>query len=253
MIETIMEVKNPFENKDEASRYQSYRPMYHHLPFQRIKEYFDTEISCALDVACGTGHSTFALSKIAQKVIGCDLSSSMLAEARKNYDLEFIQSPGEKLPFEEASFDLMNISMGFHWLEQEKFLNEAKRLLRPNGYLNIDSYGFSGLISKIDSEQEAHNALFDEYLPAASRREGYPTSELLKKTDLSLAKEILYEHEIEMSQDQFINLIKTWSNFQIKDIDNQKITSEKMEEVYSKIFRGGKLGLGFRGKSLLLR
>lgn len=248
-----MEVKNPFENKDEASRYQSFRPMYHHLPFKEVENFLGKKPEKALDVACGTGHSTFALSKISKSVIGCDLSKTMLEEARKNYKMEFLQSSAEELPFEDKSFDLINISMGFHWLEQERFLLEAKRLLKEKGILCVDSYGFSGVISKNEAEQEAHNNLFKTYLPAASRRDGYPTAELLKKTNLNQVKEILYSHELELSQSEFINLIKTWSNFQIKSDEEKEVTSKKMEEVYSKIFKGSSLKLGFRGKTLLIR
>ena len=77
-----MEVKNPFEVENEAARYERYRPRYHHISFEKIQKTVGKKFSSALDVACGTGHSTTALSIISEKAVGCDLSESMLYEAR---------------------------------------------------------------------------------------------------------------------------------------------------------------------------
>src|SRR4051812_43980460 len=117
----FLSVINPFENEGEAARYHCFRPRYHDIPFGLIRRLVGREFDFSLDVACGTGHSTEALAKISGTVIGCDQSEVMLREARANSEIEFIKADGECMPFEDGTFDFLNISMGFHWLDQEKF------------------------------------------------------------------------------------------------------------------------------------
>ena len=245
-----MEVTNPFETEEEASRYEKYRPQYHYIPLNKVREFVGKDFGYSLDVACGTGHSTIALSKISKEVVGCDLSETMLSEARKNTDIEFIQSCAETLPFAENTFDFLNISMGFHWVEQSRFLSEAERVLN-NGFLSVDNYGFLGQISEDSEKQKMHFEFFEKYLPPASRRSGYPSEELIGSTHFNLMKEIQYDHLVELDETQFVNLIMTWSNFQVQEKARQAQTLSKMEEVYGKIFEGEKLTLKFGGKTLL--
>ncbi len=246
-----MEVTNPFIIKNETSRYDLYRPKYHYLPFEQINKFIGNKFTSSLDVACGTGHSTIALNLISKKVTGCDLSDEMLKQARLSSSIRFIKADANNLPFEPSIFDFLNISMGFHWVDQKKFLSEASRVLSSGGYLNIDSYGFNGVISEDSSKQTLHKKLFDSRLPQASKRSSYPTNDLINDTDFELVKEIKYSHTLSLNADNFINLIKTWSNYQIQDQKNKNITSKKMIETYNEIFKGKNLPLTFRGKSIL--
>lgn len=242
---------NPFNIEEEATRYQKYRPRYHHIPFGMIRDYVGKNFDLSLDVACGTGQSTDALSKVSNKVIGCDLSESMLKEAKKNYKHEFRRAKAENLPFENGFFNFLNISMGFHWVDQEQFLKEAKRVLKKNGYLAIDNYGFSGKISDNVETQKLHNDFLKEYLPNASKRPSYPTEELIKSLQMILIKEMNYDHKVSMNAAEFINLLMTWSNFQILSEDKKITTAKKMNEIYEKIFDGRKQDLAFSGKTLI--
>lgn len=248
-----MEVKNPFEVKSEATRYENYRPKYHHIPFEQIGKIVGKTFSSSLDVACGTGHSTIALSKFSEKIVGCDLSETMLSEARKYKGIEFVQANANNLPFDNCSFDFVNISMGFHWVDQEKFISEVKRVLLPQGYFNVDSYGFMGKISVDPEKQQLHFDLFETHLPPASRKRGYPAEDMVNSFGFELVKEIKYDHKVSLNADEFTNLIMTWSNFQILEPAQQKITAQKMREVYVRIFEDGTLPLDFGGKAMLYR
>ncbi len=248
-----MDVTNPFEIENEAARYQKYRPKYHHIPFGMIRDFVRRDFNSTLDVACGTGHSTFALAKISRTTIGCDLSESMLAEARKEFEMDFLQASAEDLPFEKDRFDLVNVSMGFHWLNQEKFLNETKRVLKKGGLLSIDDYRFLGKISDDPQKQDRHYNFLEEYLPLASRRPGYPSKELLEKIGMEQVKEIKFDHKINMSSEEFVNLIMTWSNFQIQEEQQKRVTAQRMKEAYGEIFGGKQLALEFGGKALLFK
>lgn len=248
-----MGVVNPFRIESEAARYHRYRPRYHHLPLKQIRDLVGKDFESALDVACGTGHSTVEISKISKRTFGCDASESMLSEARKHPGIEFVWANAEDLPFESASFDFINTSMGFHWFDQEKFLQEAKRVLKKGGYLAIDSYGFSGKVSDDAEKQKLHSDFMQENLPRVSRSPSYPTDELIEKAKFSLAKEIKYQEELELDSDEFSNLLMTWSNFQILDDARKEAVIDKMKSVYEAVFEGKRLSLLFAGKTLLYR
>jgi ubiquinone/menaquinone biosynthesis C-methylase UbiE len=248
-----MEVINPFEIEGEAARYDAFRPRYHHIPLGLIRNLVGKDFDFSLDVACGTGHSTVALSKISKKTVGCDQSEVMLREARVNSNIEYVRADAENLPFADQTFEFLNISMGFHWLNQEVFLHQAKRVLIRRGFLAIDNYGFSGKISANPEKQQAHHDLLVQYLPAAGRRNGYPTTELAAQTGLELVEELKYEHFVSMSAHEFANLIMTWSNFQVLGVDRKAEATKKMKETYDTIFASQKLDLPFAGKTQLYR
>ncbi|MDC1175421.1 class I SAM-dependent methyltransferase [Bacteriovoracaceae bacterium] len=175
----------------------------------------------------------------------------MLKLAKNNYDIEFINSKAEKLPFDKDEFDFLNISMGFHWLDPNEFFNEARRVLKKEGYLCIDNYGFSGIISEDVEKQEKHKSFLLKYLPPASRRKGQPDKNIFQSHDFRIIKEFSYSHYIEMNSDDFVNLIMTWSNFQIKSIEEKAEIFQKMSQCYEEIFDKKKLNLEFQGKVIL--
>lgn len=248
-----MEVVNPFENESEAERYERYRPKYHHIPFEHIRKIVGREFESSLDVACGTGHSTAALSKISKKTVGCDLSQAMLSVARRHNAIDFVQANAEALPFNESEFDFINISMGYHWLNQDKFLHEVARILKRPGYFCVDNYGFLGKISEDLGKQTLHNDLFEKYLPPATRRNCYPTDPQIKSVGFILVEEIKYNHMVRLDAEDFINLLMTWSNFQIQSDDQKLITSANMSEVYNHVFEGKSRSLEFGGTAMLYR
>jgi ubiquinone/menaquinone biosynthesis C-methylase UbiE len=59
----------------------------------------------------------------------------MLAEARKRLNgVRLEQGVAERLPFADASFDLVVSVLSFdHWSDQELGLAECARVLRPGG------------------------------------------------------------------------------------------------------------------------
>ena len=61
----------------------------------------------------------------------------MLAKARKRLGgMRLEQAAAERLPFADASFDLVVSAMSFdHWADQELGLAECARVLRPGGSL----------------------------------------------------------------------------------------------------------------------
>ncbi len=92
-----------------------------------------------LDVACGEGYGSALLARRAARVTGADIAPAAIAHARARYagqaNLEFSEADCAALPFAKASFDVV---VSFETIEhigrQEAFLDEVRRVLRPDGF-----------------------------------------------------------------------------------------------------------------------
>ncbi|ACF42811.1 bifunctional demethylmenaquinone methyltransferase/2-methoxy-6-polyprenyl-1,4-benzoquinol methylase UbiE [Pelodictyon phaeoclathratiforme] len=93
-----------------------------------------------LDVATGTGDLANSMSKIeGAKVSALDLSPEMLVLARKKYpQISFIEGYAEKLPFDNASFDVVSAGFGVRNFENlNEGMREFYRVLKPGGHALI--------------------------------------------------------------------------------------------------------------------
>ena len=69
-----------------------------------------------LDLGCGTGNCTVALSSLGSAWSAIDASEVMLAQAaQKSQSIEWIRSGAERLPFADGSFDgaICTLAIGF--------------------------------------------------------------------------------------------------------------------------------------------
>ena len=93
-----------------------------------------------LDLGCGTGrlYQIFAKFQDSIDYIGLDQSEGQLAEAKKEFpNNKYVQAEMTKLPFDDASFDLVFCVATLHHLPDEETrqqaLSEMKRILKPGG------------------------------------------------------------------------------------------------------------------------
>ncbi|HMG74481.1 MAG TPA: methyltransferase domain-containing protein [Pyrinomonadaceae bacterium] len=137
---------NFFASESAAKRYAKGRPYFHPIVIERIKERLalTLPVQRALDVGCGTGLSTMALKEIAARVVGIDSSAEMIGLARADSNIEYQLANAEHLPFKECEFDLVTVSQAIHWLAKARFLQEARRVLRTEGWLIVYDNYFAG-------------------------------------------------------------------------------------------------------------
>ena len=95
-----------------------------------------------LDLGCGTGGFTLALHTLTgARVVGMDISLRLLHYgARKpgGQDLGWIQGQAESLPFPEATFARVLLSLVLHQLaNRAQALREIARILQPGGLVII--------------------------------------------------------------------------------------------------------------------
>lgn len=96
-----------------------------------------------LDLGCGTGMQLSRLQDTGVQAWGVDLSTGMLAQARRQAPQRCLRADATQTPFFDASFDLVYCQYALHEKSRHVIagvLSEAKRLLKPGGHLVITDY-----------------------------------------------------------------------------------------------------------------
>jgi demethylmenaquinone methyltransferase / 2-methoxy-6-polyprenyl-1,4-benzoquinol methylase len=121
---------------------------------RRFREILARPEARVLDICCGTGDLAFALEhvranamrssgKTGPPVVGSDFVEPMLVRAREKASaaeasVKFAAADALRLPFADASFDLVTTAFGFRNLASyEDGLREIARVLRPGGEVGI--------------------------------------------------------------------------------------------------------------------
>ena len=95
-----------------------------------------------LELACGPGIGLGCLSERARELVGADFDRTFVETATQHYGdrLEVRRLDAERLPYEDESFDVILLLEAIYFLpEPEKFMAEARRVLRKQGTVFICS------------------------------------------------------------------------------------------------------------------
>src|SRR5215471_21220671 len=93
-----------------------------------------------LDIGTGAGAFALALAPHVREVVGVDIVPELLAEARKRApaNVELVEADATRLPFPDASFDLVTTARTLHHVARpEVVVAEADRVLRPGGIMLV--------------------------------------------------------------------------------------------------------------------
>ncbi len=100
--------------------------------------------SRALDLCCGTGDLALAWARVsAGTVVGSDFCPPMVRRARQKAARRprppfFLEADSLRLPFADASMDVVGVAFGFRNLaDYERGLAEMRRVLKPSGVAAI--------------------------------------------------------------------------------------------------------------------
>lgn len=203
-----------FTEQDEASRYARYRPHFHPLAITRAKEASGLKGTgpLAIDVACGTGQSSAALTSIAERVIGFDTSGNMLTNATGHDRIRYVQARAESMPFQSNAAPVMSCALAFHWFNRARFLSEAWRVLSPEGLLLLYNNGFTGIMREDPAFESWAQNSYPERYPVPPRDSRPFTEEEMKASGFVLIKEERYENEVIFTADKLVGYLTTQTN-----------------------------------------
>ena len=100
-----------------------------------------------LDIGTGAGHTALALAPRVSSVVLTDPVPTMLDTARRLFteagirNAEFIEAVAERLPFPDASFDIVSTRLAAHHFDDVALaIREVARVLRPGGvFIFVDT------------------------------------------------------------------------------------------------------------------
>ncbi|MDR5637964.1 MULTISPECIES: class I SAM-dependent methyltransferase [unclassified Thermosynechococcus] len=94
-----------------------------------------------LDLCCAHGVVTQALTQAFDQVTGLDASPKAIARARQRVpQATYVEAFAEKMPFADATFDLVHTSMALHEMTAEQLraiVAEVWRVLKPGGWFAL--------------------------------------------------------------------------------------------------------------------
>ena len=202
-----MPASNHFGPGIDAERYSRARPHIHDAAIGKFRAFAGAgaPFSRALDVGCGTGQSTVALTAIADVVIGVDPSADMLAHAVSHPRVSYRRAPAEDIPFPDGQYDVITAAQAFHWFDAEAFLAEASRLLRSPGWLVIYTSWFTGEMVEEATFAPWFRQTFLVQYPTPARNRTAITNTLAQAHSLTLRADDTFSNDLEMSSEAFID------------------------------------------------
>lgn len=121
----------------KAGLYAKYRPSYPAVVVDRL--YNLTHAEAVADIGAGTGKFTEKLLakpwRVAAVEPNLDMCRELLGTVRGM--AEIFTNPAEDTGLPSHSFGLVTVAQAFHWFDEEKFREECKRILTPDGRLAI--------------------------------------------------------------------------------------------------------------------
>ncbi|HSY33184.1 MAG TPA: methyltransferase domain-containing protein [Verrucomicrobiae bacterium] len=110
--------------------------------------------SDVLDVACGTGNTAIPVARDDANVIGVDIATNLLEQARaraasEGLKVEFREGDAEALPFGVAEFDVVVSMFGAMFAPRPALVvTELTRVCRVDGFIAMANWTPTGLIGK---------------------------------------------------------------------------------------------------------
>ncbi len=108
---------------------------------------FEFRPGVVLDLGAGPGRSTASLKRKYRQalVIALDLAPGMLVQARRHQRLfqrfQRVCADANRLPFADASVDVIFSSLMLQWCNLESTFGEVRRVLKPDGFFAFSTFG----------------------------------------------------------------------------------------------------------------
>ena len=115
-----------------AASYAEFRPRYPAALFAHLAGLAPAR-DAAWDCATGSGQAALGLAEHFARVIATDASAAQVAAATAHPRIEYRVAPAERSGLAAASVQLVSVAQALHWLDQQAFHAEVRRVVAPGG------------------------------------------------------------------------------------------------------------------------
>lgn len=136
---------------DEKNRYSA---QLYHLVASNV----EIKNKNILEVGCGRGGGLSYINRyfLPEFVTGVDLNAKAIEFCKNHYTEKnntFIQANAQELPFKNTIFDaVINVESSHRYLHMDLFLNEVKRVLKPDGYFSFTDFRLTNEIDTLHKQ-----------------------------------------------------------------------------------------------------
>lgn len=228
----------------QSNDYALFRPQYPQVLIDFLIALTENQGACW---DCGTGNGQFAvqLSEKFDKILATDISQNQLDNATSKSNVEYSLQPAEQTNFPDHHFDLITVAQAAHWFDFDRFNPEVKRTLKPNGVIALFGYGLVQVEGEIGETikkfywnvtkpywDPERNHIVEEYKTIP-----FPFEEIEEVPNFDIKKE--------MTLDELVGYISTWSAVQHYIKDNGHSPIDKLKSDLQEIWESGTLEVVF--------
>ena len=190
--------------------YARHRPSYPPELFSYLSE-ISPGHSAVWDCATGNGQAALACAGWFARVEATDISLEQIRHSFSHPKIHYSVCSAEGAPFANQTFDLITVALALHWFDQQKFFQEAGRVLKPGGILAVFGYGLFEISPALDTIiQNSLYAQIDRFWARGNRllMSGY--------RDLAMPFQELgtpqsFTMQLEWHLGQLLDYLRTWS------------------------------------------
>ena len=165
---------NPFGTDEMAAGYATSRPAVHPVIIAQVYDQLGRSgpFRRALDVGCGAGLSTRALTGFATRCIGLEPAEAMLKWASTIApSADFVTGTAEAIPLSDHVVDLISAAGSLNYANLDLFFPEAARVLMPDGVLVVYDFSVGRSFRNADSLDEWFSFFRGRYPPPSDEAE----------------------------------------------------------------------------------
>jgi SAM-dependent methyltransferase len=167
----------------------------------------------AVDCATGNGQAAVALAAHFDAVLALDGSLSQLRNAAAAAKTMYVVGIAERLPLPDRSVSLVAAAQAAHWFDFERFHDECRRVLVPDGVVAVWTYEKFRVDTAVDAVIDRFYAeVVGRFWPPERRyvEEGYRTLPFPWREGPVPA----FALETDWDLDQVMGYLATWSSVQ---------------------------------------
>lgn len=238
--------ENRFSGK--ARYYAEFRPSYPTVVVDRLFE--TTHAERVADIGAGTGKFTQKLLAKPWSVTAVEPNADMCRELLHcvGGKAEIVAASAEDTGLPAHSFGLITAAQAFHWFDENKFREECKRLLTPDGRLAIIFN--SRLNGAISVERDE---IFRRYCPDFANRRGHmgvrseaEGDKFLRNEYFSSVEVFQMDNPVIMTREQFIGNSLSMSYSPDESSPYLKPFVDEIRALFDKHHKYGKIAISYK-------